>query len=121
MGDGGQTLSQDVDGMVDLLSLRVSERNNHPEILGRFFVLQEGAKLSRVIGELEQADFDFAVEAGRRNIDSIGDIGEAQAAQWASCRYSITVQAIGLAILKRRHDESGNGRDEATLRVGMGL
>lgn len=84
MGDGGQTLSQDVDGMVDLLSLRVGKRNDHPEILGRFFVLQEGAKLSRVIGELEQADLDFAVEAGCGNVDSIGDVGKAQVAQWAS-------------------------------------
>ena len=106
--------------MIELLSLRISERNYHPEVFGRFFIFQKSAKLGRVVGELKQADFDFTVETGCGNIDGIGDIGKANVAQGARGGNGVSVQAIGMAIFERRH-LGGVGRDEATLRMNVEL
>jgi hypothetical protein len=39
VGHGGQALVQDIDSMIDLLSLGVSQGDDNPEVLGGSFIL----------------------------------------------------------------------------------
>jgi hypothetical protein len=64
--------------MIDLLSLGVGQGDDNPEVLRSSLIFQKCAKLGRIFGEVEEADFDFAVETGGGNIDGVGDIGESQ-------------------------------------------
>lgn len=86
MSNRGQAFVQDVDGMVDLIALRICKSNDHPEVLRSAFILQQCAQLGRIFGQVKEADFDLAVETGSGNIDGIGDVGEAEGSLRA-CRW----------------------------------
>lgn len=102
--------------MVELFSLRVGQGNNNPEVLGSALVLEQCAQFGRIFWEVEETDFDFAVETGGRDIDGVGDIGEAEGGIGGGGGGSLAVQAIGMAIFEGYH----GGDDSAPDRLFAG-